>query len=158
MNPEQLPLKDFHLPEPVGWWPPALGWWLLLLLVPLLIILGFWLYKKITRRTALRSARNILCQIKRDASQDGWQAVAQISVLLRRTAISCYPRAQAASLTGQDWLQFLDRPFSEPRFATELGQQLLEAPYRRQRSGELPVDALLQLCEDWLKALQRNST
>lgn len=153
MNPEQLPLKDIHLPEPVGWWPPALGWWLLALFVPLLIGLGYWLYKRITRSTALRSAKRILRQIQGDASRDDWQKVADISTLLRRTAISCYPREQVAGLTGQDWLLFLDRPFSSPRFASPLGQPLLEVPYRKQGTGEIPVAALLQLCEDWLRAL-----
>ncbi len=155
MNPEQLPLKDIHLPEPVGWWPPAPGWWLLMVLVPVLFLLGWWLYKRITRRTALRTARRILSRIERHAGQDDWQTVAELSVLLRRTAISCFPREQAASLTGQDWLHFLDRPFSEPRFATELGRLLLDAPYRKQSSGEMPVAALLQLCQDWLRALGR---
>ena len=25
----QLDLRDIHLPEAIGWWPPAIGWWLL---------------------------------------------------------------------------------------------------------------------------------
>lgn len=102
---------------------------------------------------ALRSAKRILRQIQGDASRDDWQKVADISTLLRRTAISCYPREQVAELTGQDWLLFLDRPFSSPRFATPLGRSLLEVPYRKQGTGKIPVAALLQLCEDWLRAL-----
>lgn len=153
MKPEQLPLKDIHLPEAVGWWPPALGWWLLVLFAPLLIGLVYWLYKRITRRTALRTARQLLSRLKRDAGEHAGETVAELSVLLRRTAISCYPREQVASLTGQEWLRFLDRPFSGPRFATPLGRLLLEVPYRRQGTGEIPVAALLQLCEDWLRAL-----
>ena len=35
-----LPLRDLHLPEPVGWWPPAPGWWILLLLVTTLLAYG----------------------------------------------------------------------------------------------------------------------
>ena len=27
MDPEQIPLRDLHLPEAVGWWPLAPGWW-----------------------------------------------------------------------------------------------------------------------------------
>ena len=32
MDPEQIPLRDLHLPEPVGWWPLAWGWWILIAL------------------------------------------------------------------------------------------------------------------------------
>ena len=27
MDPTQLPLRDLHLPETIGWWPLAPGWW-----------------------------------------------------------------------------------------------------------------------------------
>ncbi|MGB5468066.1 MAG: DUF4381 family protein, partial [Sedimenticolaceae bacterium] len=30
-------LRDYHLPDAVGWWPPAPGWWLLF---GLLLVLG----------------------------------------------------------------------------------------------------------------------
>ena len=32
MDPDQLPLRDLHLPEAVGWWPLAPGWWVLIAL------------------------------------------------------------------------------------------------------------------------------
>ena len=38
MDPDQLPLRDLHLPDPVGWWPPAPGWWLLLATLAMLLI------------------------------------------------------------------------------------------------------------------------
>ena len=31
-------LRDIHLPEPVSWWPPALGWWLVAMTVMTLLI------------------------------------------------------------------------------------------------------------------------
>ncbi len=27
MEPSELPLRDLHLPDAVGWWPLAPGWW-----------------------------------------------------------------------------------------------------------------------------------
>ena len=30
MDPEQIPLRDLHLPEAIGWWPLAPGWWILI--------------------------------------------------------------------------------------------------------------------------------
>ena len=32
MNPNELPLRDLHLPEPIGWLPLAPVWWLLIVL------------------------------------------------------------------------------------------------------------------------------
>ena len=39
MDPKQIPLRDLHLPEVVGWWPLAPGWWVLLAM--LVIACGF---------------------------------------------------------------------------------------------------------------------
>ena len=30
MDPQQIPLRDLHLPEAISWWPLAPGWWLLI--------------------------------------------------------------------------------------------------------------------------------
>ena len=28
MDPQQIPLRDLHLPDAISWWPLAPGWWL----------------------------------------------------------------------------------------------------------------------------------
>ena len=33
MDPKQIPLRDLHLPEGIGWWPLAPGWWVVIALV-----------------------------------------------------------------------------------------------------------------------------
>ena len=33
MDETTLPLRDLHLPDPIGWWPLAPGWWFVLVLV-----------------------------------------------------------------------------------------------------------------------------
>ena len=43
MGPDQLPLRDLHLPEPINWWPLAPGWWLVIALV--LFALGWLLWQ-----------------------------------------------------------------------------------------------------------------
>ena len=39
MDPEQIPLRDLHLPEAIGLWPLAPGWWVTITLA--VIFLGF---------------------------------------------------------------------------------------------------------------------
>ena len=53
----ELPLRDIHLPEAISWWPPAIGWWILAVLIPVILYLLFKLYQRVTRKTALKSAK-----------------------------------------------------------------------------------------------------
>ncbi len=153
MEPSQLPLKDIHLPEPVSWWPPAMGWWILLILIVALVFFSYWLYKRITRSTAIKTAIKILQDIKQDTGLSEEQKLAELSALIRRVAISLFPRKDVAGLTGKRWLEFLDETLGEPRFS-EKGKILTDARYRKDKS-QGDIAALIALCEDWLKVLKK---
>ncbi len=152
MNPTLLDLKDIHEPEAIGWWPPAIGWWILAVVIPLLIVLLVWLYKRLTRKTALKTGHKILALIKQDTAIDNLQKLCDLSILVRRVAISVSPRAKAASLTGRQWLAFLDTSVKGAPFTEGVGQLLADAPYRLTPPTELEISQLIELCEDWLKA------
>lgn len=152
MNPTLLDLKDIHEPEAIGWWPPAIGWWILAIAVPLLIIFLIWVYKRLTRKTALKTAKKILFQIKQDASRNNLQKLCDLSVLVRRVAISLSPREKAAGLTGRQWLEFLDSSVKGTPFSEGIGQLLADAPYRNTQPTETEISQLIELCENWLKA------
>ena len=110
-DPSTLPLREIHLPESVGWWPPAPGWWLL----PVLLALAFaaaWYGGHLYRRrkySAVNMARRELAEIRSRyaADRDAGRCVRSVSGLLRRVSISVFPRAESAGLTGADWLAFL---------------------------------------------------
>lgn len=152
MDPNALPLRDIHLPEPIGWWPPALGWWILALLILALIVGSIWLIKRLTRKTAVKSAKKLLLQIQQNTELDDHAKLTQISILIRRTAISIYPRQQVASLTGNAWLEFLDTSIQDTRFSKGCGQVLNDGPYRQPSSIDL--EALTNLCQYWLKTVK----
>ncbi len=156
MNPTELPIKDIHLPEPVSWWPPAVGWWILAVMLPVAVFILVWLYKRMTRKTALKAAKRYLAAIKQDTSRDDYQKLCALSVLIRRTAISHFPRTETASLIGAQWLEFLETPMSDKRFSEGVGQLLLDVPYRKAGTEDLKIGELIQLCEDWLQALTRS--
>jgi hypothetical protein len=118
----------------------------------LLIFLLVWFYKRLTRKTAIKTANKILAQIKQDASRDNLQKLSDLSVLIRRVAISVSPRDKAAGLTGRQWLAFLDRSVKGLPFSEGVGQLLADAPYRKTQPTELEISQLVNLCEDWLKA------
>lgn len=152
MTPTLLDLKDIHEPDAIGWWPPAIGWWVLAVVLPLLIIFLVWFYKRLTRKTALKTAGKMLIQIKQDATLDSSRKLSELSVLVRRVAISVSPRAKAAGLTGRQWLAFLDRSVKGLPFSEGIGQLLVDAPYRKTPPTEQEISQLIDLCEDWLKS------
>jgi hypothetical protein len=143
-------LRDIHLPAPVSFWPPAPGWWLILLVFVMLILATLWLWRRHRRRAYRRSALRQLQQLQqalRDGQADT-SIIAELSMLLRRTAITRYGRQQVAGLQGSAWLEFLDRTGRHTPFTSE-GQALLEAPYRRNTSQQ--AAPLLNLAQRWLQ-------
>jgi len=48
-------MRELHLPDPVGWWPPAPGWWVVAVLVAIALVLGWHVW----RRRGGASARGV---------------------------------------------------------------------------------------------------
>lgn len=147
---DALNLKDIHLPEPVGWWPPAPGWWLAIGLLALLAWGLRRLHRRFRRRGPLRRARQLLDSIRRSDNADRRQVVAALSELLKRVAISIDGRQAVAALNGEAWLAYLDKDLPGAPFSQGPGRCLADAPYRPQ-VGEIDLEALFELCERWLK-------
>lgn len=133
MDPEQIPLRDLHLPEAVGWWPLAPGWWVLiaLLVVGLGFLLRAWLRTR-ARGAARRYALKELHAIERqyEERRNPVEFGANLSELLRRTMLAYAPRHDVAGLTGDAWLQWLDQGLAQPVFSNGPGRQIVELPYK----------------------------
>jgi LPXTG-motif cell wall-anchored protein len=148
LNPDQL--RDIHLPAPVSWWPPAPGWWLVVGLMLILVAVGYWLLRRRRRQRWRREALAELQRLQQTASPA--QQLTQLSVLLRRVAVTCFPRQDVASLTGPDWLAFLERHAGGFTVYAEL---LLEAPYRAET--DLDLQGLFQQAEQWIRRVPTGS-
>lgn len=143
MDPTQIPLRDLHLPELVGWWPPAPGWWFLMLVV--LSGLGWLVYRgwQTWRRNALR--RIAIAELRRIQAEyrngvDEISLAVELSSLLRRTMLAYAPRNEVAGLTGERWLRWLDQGLDDKPFSEGSGQNLESLPYRRREAIEDDVD------------------
>ena len=147
MDPEQIPLRDLHLPEAVGWWPLAPGWWVLLVLVAAgLLILSWRAWIRWRHNAARRIALKELARLEssyREAPNPVLLAT-RLSELVRRAMLAYAPRKEVAGLTGSEWLAWLDRGLDEKLFTEGPGRSLQELPYRRADSvSGADVDGLL---------------
>lgn len=150
MNPALDPLaalRGQHLPPPVSWWPPAPGWWALLILSALLAwYVTRWFRRTAGRREALRELQRVEA-----AGLAPARLVREITVILKRYALSCYPRARVAGLSGEAWLQFLDECDRRglALFTRGPGRVLGESAFRP--DVEVDVAALCRAARLWLK-------
>lgn len=133
MNPAEIPIRDLHLPEPVGWWPLAPGWWILIAIA----VLGLaWLLMRALRRHRRGRARRFaLRELKRiEARYERGDNVVtlsrEMSELVRRAMLAYAPRTDVAGLTGDDWLRWLDAGLANPTFEVGPGRAIAELPYR----------------------------
>ncbi len=154
MNPENLPLRDIHLPPEIGFWPPALGWWLLAFSI--LLLLAWWVHRMWRQSTGsgnqlLSPAWRELERIETHYRDDQAALIKALSVLLRRVAMTHYGRSKTAGLTGDAWLQLLDEGKHRGVFAGRFRQALTEMPY--QAAGQANVGELLAEVRHWLKGL-----
>lgn len=129
----QLPLRDIHLPEPSGWWPPAPGWWLLLLSVFVIAVLVRWSVRKYRQRAILRSALSELKEIQNSykIEPNSQRLLGELSELVRRVMISHFHREDVSSLVAEAWLERLDMALESHEFTQGVGEVLARGPYQQ---------------------------
>ncbi|MCF6189025.1 MAG: DUF4381 domain-containing protein [Cocleimonas sp.] len=155
---DTLQLQDIHLPENASFWPLALGWWLLL---AVLIVVIAWLIVKILKRAKQRKYRaKIFARFddleKKLKTKPSNAVIAELNTLLRQLAVNYYPRSKTASLTGGEWLQFLDQSGGTQGFSRGAGRILIEAPYRLEKEIEnLNIKELIPLIRRWTRKVVR---
>lgn len=122
VNPTSLDLlEDLVAPGPVSWWPLAPAWWILIAIVALATGAGGWIAWRRWRADAYRRAA--LREL--DALNDGARGV---PTLLKRVALSAWPRPEVAGLAGGQWITFL-RKASPESFDRQTAEDLLSIGY-----------------------------
>lgn len=142
-------LHDIVTPPPTPLWPLAPGWYvvfgvgaLLLLWAGTRIVIAW--QRNLYRRAALAELAIIY-------TGHGPDDPARLSELLKRAALATYPREEVAELSGEAWLEFLDRTGGMSAFVSGPGRPLADGPYAR----PTPLDdssrnALFAVCRAWL--------
>ena len=148
MEENALPLRDLHLPDPVGWWPLAPGWWVIIALAAAGFAWLAWRWYRAwqadaPRRHALRELARIEAAYREH--RNPVELGKALSELLRRGMLAYAPRAEVAGLSGEAWLARLDEGLPVPWFHTEGGKSLLSLPYRRPDDdlSDIDVGALI---------------
>jgi hypothetical protein len=150
-------LHDIVVPEPVSYLPQTIGWGIVLLA---LIGLGVWLgvlarRRQRTRRyreLALRDLEALRRQYQGGARQEVFSALPE---LVKRTALVAFPRPDVASLTGKEWLEFLNRSYDGAGFTDGPGRWLPSLAYACRAGQPVPdeeeMGSLVSLVQTWIR-------
>jgi hypothetical protein len=166
MDSEELlaQLADIHLPEPVSYWPPAIGWWILAAIAFVLLVILF-------RKFASRQRQQKICQYavaelqrcydsysQADAAntdQNKLDYVNQFNTVVRRVALVHYPQANAASLDGATWVDFIRQKGESSLMTDDIATALQYG--RFQTKCDVDVDAMQSFGEQWIESLYKGS-
>jgi Domain of unknown function (DUF4381) len=135
-------LHDFYQPPPPSWRPQTIGWYVVFVIAAVLLL---WLFIYLIRRWQKnRYRREAMIQLARIEAM-------QFSALLKRTALSAWPREQVASLSGPIWLRFLDSSVHEPVFASSPADRLEEIAFSAKKLSIEDESALRAAAAAWIR-------
>ena len=151
-------LNDIVLPPGIGWWPLAPGWYTLAVI--LLAVLAWFSYRSLQgwlRNRYRREALKSLALLEQGAQNPGHRdaSLRQLPVLLKRAALSAYPRSEVASLSGKGWHDFLNSTVKNTLFDESTLITLDRVAYSSGDLAEVDTQAVASLFEaskEWLKS------
>ena len=150
----ELDLRDIHLPAELPWWPLAPGWWLLFLLLLILLVLTVFYWRRHRsplRKASLRELSRLRAAYTAGASKS--DTLAEISMLLRRVAISMFGRKQVAGISGRAWRDCLEN--LSPGSGFDEAQLDLLTCHRFRPGPDYDIEQLLQSCDRLIRNLSR---
>jgi hypothetical protein len=143
-------LRDIHLPDPGGFWPPAPGWWLVAMIALLTAaLLTLWLFRRYRRNRWLALARRELDRLAQSPAPDR-ERLLQLNRLLKRAARERYPHNRPETLSGEAWVAFLKDTGPAARPETEaIFRNLAESSWRPDTS--LTFSEAQKAANEWLR-------
>ncbi len=145
-------IDEIILPEAVSWWLSAPGWQFLGFFLGVVLLVYIWrLTKRWYQNRYRRKALQLLEQLEQNTSLT--EIIAKLPFYIKTTALHAYPRTDVASLTGNDWLAFLDDHYSGPSFQQGTGRHLLTISYQSSDKWQFNDDEatqLLNMSRQWI--------
>tara|TARA_B110000003_G_scaffold144431_1_gene145497 strand:- start:1948 stop:2457 length:510 start_codon:yes stop_codon:yes gene_type:complete len=146
-------LRDIQLPEPISWWPLALGWWVLIVLaVGVLGWVGLLLIRRYRANLYRRQAIHKLAQIKTQPDFTSNQKLVLVFETLKQTINSAYPQQSFSSRDINGFVEFLQLSCKVSVFKglpTDLNSILYGKDATAHNSNEL-LEKLLISAEIWI--------
>ncbi len=137
-------------PEDISWLPQTVGWaWLGAILLILALRYSWRRLRLWYRNRYRREATARLAQFTTTGEQEFW--VLELNKLLKITALAAFSREQVARLSGEQWVDFLNRHCTVPPFSPEQRNLLATGAYRKTTLKDDTRQQLLAASLTWVR-------
>lgn len=141
-SPDLTALHDFYQPPAPSWMPQTVGWYMLFAL--LVIVAVLFAVRALRQWFRNRYRREAIREIQ-DASS------AQLSEILKRTALAAWHRPRVAALTGEQWTDFLANSSGLEEFRSAPGNRIEALALSNSSMTIADQQKLKQLAAEWVR-------
>ena len=135
-------LHDFYQPPPPSWMPQTIGWHVVFVLVAAIVLwTAVHLIKKWFANRYRREALRELALLPPE----------QFSALLKRTALTAWPREKVASLSGDAWLDFLNKSVGEGLFHDAPASHIEELAFQPGSISSEDEQTMRRIAATWIR-------
>lgn len=136
-------LHGFYEPTPPAWTPQTVGWYCVLAIAA---IAALWMLVRSARKWKHnRYRREALAALNT-------VPVEELSALLKRTALSAWPRETIATLSGPEWLRFLDGALGGGGFLNAPGNRIEDLAFKSTNLSSEEEKLLRDLTAQWIRS------
>ncbi len=143
-------LGNFHevvSPDAISWWPQTTGW--AFVAAGLALLGGYRAWKRLLHWYHNRYRKEAIARLRQ--LPDSGNTATEVNRLLKLTALAAFSREQVASLSGEQWVQFLNQQCPTPVFDASQRELLALATYTGQEVDQASGRALLQASRAWVE-------
>jgi hypothetical protein len=144
-------LRDIHASGDPGWWPPAPGWWLLVMLLLIgLFFAGKWLRNRLEVRRRRREYLLALDGLSHeyDPAEHPHEYLSGLNRIFRMVAMKAFPSTACTHMQGDEWVRFIASLLPEKAQTASLAA-LSHGPY--EPAPEFDVLALEGNARTWVR-------
>ena len=139
-------------PDPIPFSFSTPGWYALA--VVLIISGALFLVKWVKNYNLNAYRRKAIAKVNQlktiDEKPKNEETLRQLLTILKIVAVQAYGRAQVASLSGENWLNFLEAKGHDTPF-TQYKQAIALSIYQQKKTDQKTVDEISDLTKKWIK-------
>lgn len=152
-------IKEIQAPDPISWTPQAPGW---MVVWGVLLMIALWaLGRQFIRwrgNAYRRAALATIGKLEKEENSRYKKILSALPRIVKYTALCAYPTVEVASLSGDNWIRFLERRCADENFNRDIAGRLVTIAYQSPEKwgfGKQESEEVIELVKNWIRCHDR---